>query len=189
VGDAKQIVSASRLATLTGPGGVGKTRLALKVAADVRRAFSDGVWLVELEQLRDPALLVQTVAESLGLRQQSGRPPMAALAEYLAQRQVLLVLDNCEHLVDAVAVLADALLRSCPQLRILATSGAPLGIGGQPAFSAWLYRVVPPLPLPVRPVRDRNSWSSPPARRVTVITLGVALTGLGNGMLPLTAVT
>jgi predicted ATPase len=153
------MVSASRLATLTGPGGVGQTRLALKVAADVRRAFSDGVWLVELEQL-------QTVAESLGLRQQSGRAPMAALAEFLAQRQVLLlVLDNCEHLVDAVAVLADALLRSRPQLRILATSGAPLGIGGQLAFSAWLYRRVPPLPLPVRPVRDRNWWSSPPARR------------------------
>ena len=163
--DVKQMVSASRLVTLTGPGGVGKTRLALKVAVDVRRAFGDGVWLVELDQLRDPALVSHTVAASLGLREQSGRPPMAVLAEYLAQRRLLLVLDNCEHLVDAVAVLADMLLRSRPQLRILATSGAPLRIGGRLAFSAWLYRVVPPLPLPVRPVRDRNSWSSPPARR------------------------
>jgi hypothetical protein len=122
VSDAKRLLSASRLVTLTGPGGVGKTRLALKLAADVRRAFGDGVWLVELDQLRDPALVSDTVAESLGLREQSGRPPIAALAEFLAGRRVLLVLDNCEHLVEAVVVLAGTLLRCCPQLRILATS-------------------------------------------------------------------
>jgi non-specific serine/threonine protein kinase len=131
VSDAKRLLSASRLVTLTGPGGVGKTRLALKLATDLRRAFGDGVWLVELDQLRDPALVPHTVAESLGLREQSSRPPIAALEDYLAQRRALLVLDNCEHLVDAVAVLADTLLRCCPQLRILATSREPLGIGGE----------------------------------------------------------
>jgi predicted ATPase len=90
------------------------------------------VWLVELDQLRGPALVPHTVAESLGLREQSGRPPMAALEEFLAERRVLLVLDNCEHLVDAVAALANALLHSCQHLRILATSREPLGIDGRP---------------------------------------------------------
>jgi non-specific serine/threonine protein kinase len=131
VTEAKRVLSASRLVTLTGPGGVGKTRLALKLAADVRRTFGDGVWLVELDQLRDSALVAHTVAESLGLRGQSGRPPMAALEEFLAERRPLLVLDNCEHLVGTVAALADTLLRSCPHLRILATSREPLGIGGE----------------------------------------------------------
>src|SRR4030081_2316800 len=77
--DAKRLLSASRLVTLTGPGGVGKTRLALKLATDVRRSFGDGVWLVELDQLRDPALLAHTVAATLGLREQSGRPPRGGL--------------------------------------------------------------------------------------------------------------
>jgi non-specific serine/threonine protein kinase len=130
VADAKRLLSASRLVTLTGPAGVGKTRLALKLATDVRRAFGDGMWLVELDQLRNPALLPHTVAKSLGLWEQSGRSPIAALEDYLAERRVLLV-DNCEHLVDAVATLADTLPRSCPQLRILATSREPPGIGGE----------------------------------------------------------
>ena len=136
--------------TLTGPGGVAKTGLALKLAMDVQRAFGDGVWLVELDQLLDPALVPHTVAESLGLREQSGRPPIAALAEFLAERRVLLVLDNCEHLVAAVAMLADTLLRSCPQLHVLATSREPLGIGGEVALP------VPSLSLP-DPRRHRLS--------------------------------
>src|ERR1700716_3771763 len=81
VTDAKRLLSASRLVTLTGPGGVGKTRLALKLATDLRRAFGDGVWLVELDQLLDPALVPHTVAASLGLREQSGRPPIGAAGE------------------------------------------------------------------------------------------------------------
>jgi non-specific serine/threonine protein kinase len=140
--DGKRLLSASRLVTLIGPGGVGKTRLALKLATDVRRSFGDGVWLVELDQLRDSALLAHTVAATLGLREQSGRPLMAALVEYLAQRRVLLVLDNCEHLVEAVAVLADSLLHACPQLRILATSREQLGIPGETT------RPVPSLSVP-----------------------------------------
>jgi non-specific serine/threonine protein kinase len=117
--------------TLTGIGGVGKTRLALRAAADLSRAFRDGVYLVELADLRDPALLRHTVAGALGLREQPRDGQTSFLVEYLAPRQVLLVLDNCEHLIDGCAALAGELLRGCPRLRILATSGQSLGVGGE----------------------------------------------------------
>ncbi|MBP2328567.1 non-specific serine/threonine protein kinase [Kibdelosporangium banguiense] len=150
VTEAKQVLSASHLVTLTGVGGIGKSRLALQVAAQVQRAFDDGVWLVELGELQDPALVEHTMAATLGLREQatlepgeqSRRPPMAMLTEYLAARQVLLVLDNCEHLVDTVAKLVDALLRACPRLRVLATSRERLGVSGEVTLP------VPPLPVP-----------------------------------------
>jgi predicted ATPase/DNA-binding CsgD family transcriptional regulator len=139
VTEAKQMLSASHLVTLTGLGGVGKSRLALRVAAQVQRAFNNGVWLVELGELRDPELVAHTVVATLGLREQATlglgqhveRPPIARLTEYLATRKLLLVLDNCEHLVDAVAKLADALLRACPGLRVLATSRERLGVAGE----------------------------------------------------------
>lgn len=140
--EARRLLSESRLVTLTGPGGVGKTRLALRVASITRRAFADGVWLVEFDQLQDPALVVHTVADSLGLREQSGRPLLQAIEEHLAERRVLLVLDNCEHLVDAAAKLADALLRASPGLQILAASREPLGVRGE------LTLPIPPLPVP-----------------------------------------
>jgi predicted ATPase/DNA-binding CsgD family transcriptional regulator len=140
--EAKRLLSSARLLTLTGPGGVGKTRLALRVSGEVQRAFPDGVWLVELAALHDPALLAVTVAETLGLRDQSVRWGMSVLAEYLSHRRLLLVLDNCEHLVDACAELADTLLRACPELRILATSRQPLGIIGEATLA------VPPLSVP-----------------------------------------
>jgi len=139
--DGKRLLSQHRLLTLTGPGGVGKTRLALRVAADVRRAFGDGVWLVELDQLRDPSLLVHTVANTLRLREDPGALLMPTLVEQLASRQVLLILDNCEHLIEAVAQLADTLIRSCPRVRVLATSREPLGVAGE--------TTLPVLPLPV----------------------------------------
>ena len=101
--EVKRLLAGSRLVTLTGIGGVGKTRLALRTADGLRRAFRDGVWLVRLDQLRDPALVAQAVAGALGLQDRAGYSPAAALAEYLAGRQLLLVLDNCEHLVDAAA--------------------------------------------------------------------------------------
>jgi non-specific serine/threonine protein kinase len=142
VAAAKRQLSDSRLVTMTGPGGVGKTRLALKVAAEVRRAFRDGVWLVELGQLEDQALVVHTVAAALGLREQSGRPLFSALEEHLAQRQLLLVLDNCEHLLDAAAGMVDALLHSCPHLRVLVTSRELLSVDGESLFQ------VPSLSVP-----------------------------------------
>ncbi|MGW0042734.1 ATP-binding protein [Rhodococcus sp. NPDC003348] len=129
--DAKRLLSTSRLVTLTGIGGVGKTRLALRVAEDSRRAFPDGVWLVELGELHDPDLVADTVASGLGLREQPLYPPLALLSDHLVSRNLLLVLDNCEHLIDSIAALAEALLRTCPDLRILATSREPLAIGGE----------------------------------------------------------
>ena len=127
----KQLLSVSRLVTLTGVGGVGKTRLALRAADGVRRAFPDGVWIVELAELRDAALLAQTVATTVGLRDQSSRPPLVVLAEYLADRRLLLELDNCEHLLASCGQLAYALLAACPKLRVLATSRELLGISGE----------------------------------------------------------
>ena len=110
--EVRRLLAGSRLVTLTGVGGVGKTRLAVQAAAGLARAFRDGVWLVRLDQLREEALVAQAVAGALGLQDRAGYAPAAALAEYLAGRQLLLVLDNCEHLVDAAAKLADLLLRA-----------------------------------------------------------------------------
>jgi len=128
---ARGLLAESRLVTLTGIGGVGKTRLALRVAAAAARAFPDGVWLVELDQLTDETLLAQTVAEAVGLRELRGPSAMRALADHLADRQLLLVVDNCEHLVDAVAKLLETLLRGSARLRILATSRTALDIEGE----------------------------------------------------------
>ena len=142
VAKVRWLLGRSRLATLTGVGGVGKTRLALRAAAELRRAFRDGVWLVQLDQLREEALIAQAVAATLGLPQRAADSPAASLAEYLAGRRLLLVLDNCEHLVDAVAKLTDLLLRAAPDLRVLATSRESLNIAGETVLP------VPPLAAP-----------------------------------------
>lgn len=127
----KSALAAARLVTLVGTGGVGKTRLALRSAADLRRGIPDGVWLVELAGLEDAELVTQTVMISLGLRDESSQWPVSRLIEYVASKRLLLVLDNCEHLLDACAVLADAVLREAPSLRILATSTQALGVNGE----------------------------------------------------------
>lgn len=132
----------TRMLTLTGPGGVGKTRLALRVAGQVERAFPDGVWLVELAALRDPALLDRAVADAVGLRDQSARSSREALATYLRDKRLLLVLDNCEHLGDECAILTAGLLSASPKLRILATSRKALNVRGEHILP------VPPLPVP-----------------------------------------
>src|SRR5215472_13615857 len=119
VAEVRRLLAGSHLVTLTGVGGVGKTRLALRAAAGLARAFPGGVWLVQLDQLRDEALVAQAVAGAQGLQDRAGFSPEEVLAEYLAGRQLLLVLDNCEHLVDAVAKLAESLLRAAPGLRVL----------------------------------------------------------------------
>jgi predicted ATPase/DNA-binding CsgD family transcriptional regulator len=124
-------MSSARMVTLVGPGGVGKTRLALRSATDLRRGIPDGVWLAELASLRDPELITKTVMTALGLRDESSRWPVTRLVEYLADKRLLIVLDNCEHLLDACALLADALLREAPSLRILATSRQPLAVAGE----------------------------------------------------------
>ncbi|WP_305094426.1 LuxR C-terminal-related transcriptional regulator [Prescottella sp. R16] len=139
---AKRQLVQSRLVTSTGIGGVGKTRLALHVAHEVAREFPDGVWFVELAELHDPELVPDTVASVFGLQEQSTGSPTDLLVEHLAGRTALLVLDNCEHLVDSVAKLVDVLLRDCPMLRILATSRESLGVGGESVLR------VGPLPVP-----------------------------------------
>lgn len=139
---AKRLLSTSRLVTMTGVGGVGKTRLALRAADATRRAFGDGVWLIELGEFANPALLVDRVAAEFGLQERSVRPPLELLTEYLVHRQMLMVLDNYEHLIEAVAEMTQTLLRTCPALRIIATSREPLGIGGEVVMR------VPPLAIP-----------------------------------------
>lgn len=129
--EVKSALSGARLVTLVGPGGVGKTRLALRSATDLSRGIADGVWLVELAALRDAELVTQAVMTSLGLRDELSRWPVSRLIDYVASKRLLIVLDNCEHLLDACAVLADAVLREAPSLRILATSRQPLGVAGE----------------------------------------------------------
>ncbi len=129
-----QALFSTRLLTLSGAGGVGKTRLALQVAAEVLEEFPDGVWLVELAALPDPELVPQTVATVLGIREQSGRPVLTTIEESLRARRLLFVLDNCEHLIAACARFAHDLLRTCAHLRILATSREALGIAGETAW-------------------------------------------------------
>jgi len=121
----------SRLVTLVGVGGVGKTRLAVAVASDIRRAFPDGVWFVDLAPLQDEDLLASTVASALRLQSRSRQWAPAALARQLANRHLLFVLDNCEQLRHACAVLVDSLARECPELRVLATSRQALDIAGE----------------------------------------------------------
>jgi predicted ATPase/transcriptional regulator with XRE-family HTH domain len=133
---------AARLVTLTGPGGTGKTRLSLQVAGELLDAFPDGVWLVELASLADPALVPQTVAVALGLREEVGRPVLDTLIDYVRTRTTLLILDNCEHLVEACARLAETLLRRCPNVYILASSRETMSVLGEMTYH------VPPLSFP-----------------------------------------
>ena len=142
IGEAKRALAMTRLLTLTGVGGSGKTRLALEVARDCVGAYPDGVWLVELAGLSEESLVPQAVAAALGVAEQPGRPITDALVGALRDKQLLLMVDNCEHLIEAAARLVDALLDSCPRLRVLATSREPLELAGE------VKRPVPPLSAP-----------------------------------------
>ena len=140
--ETKRMLAMTGLLTLTGTGGCGKTRLALEVARDLVGTYQDGVWLVELAPLSEGALVPQVIAGTLGVQEQPGRPLVESLLEALGDKEMLLVLDNCEHLIDAAARLAKTLLDSCSRLRVLATSREPLGV---PDESGWL---VPSLSTP-----------------------------------------
>ena len=129
-----ELLGGMRLLTLTGAGGCGKTRLALQAAADAMDGHPDGVWWVELARLEEAALVPAAVIDALGLRELPGWGPLQTLVAYLAARRALFVLDNCEHLIDACAELADGLLRACPSLKMLATSRAPLGVPGETSW-------------------------------------------------------
>src|SRR5262249_1083061 len=138
----KRLLSSTHLLTLTGPGGTGKTRLALEVAITLLGEYPHGVWLVELAPLADPTLVVQTVASTLGVREQPQRSIVDALLDYVRAKTLLLILDNCEHLIEACAHLAETLLPAAPRLKIGASSREALGIAGETAYR------VPSLPLP-----------------------------------------
>jgi predicted ATPase/class 3 adenylate cyclase len=128
------IAGGSRLVTITGPGGIGKSRLAMQVATEAQDDTSDGVWLVELAPVAEPELVARTVAAVLRVREEPGQPVLDTLADAVGDRHLLVVLDNAEHVLGAVAKLADAVMRSCPQARLLVTSREPLGIGGEHVF-------------------------------------------------------
>jgi len=132
--EVRRLLTASRLVTLTGAGGSGKTRLALQVAAGLLDTYPDGLWLVELAPLADPALVPAAVAKALGLQSPPGRPILDTLREHLRGQTALLVLDNCEHLIGACAQLAEALLQACPGLSCLTTSREALGVLGETAY-------------------------------------------------------
>ena len=142
VGEAAALLDEYRLVTVTGPGGVGKTRLAGEVARRVAGRFADGVWLVELAAVQEPALVPAAVAVALGLRQPPGMSIVESLAAVLARQQLLVVLDNCEHVAEAVARLCGALLPAADDVRILATSRELVGIAGEARYR------LPPLTLP-----------------------------------------
>jgi class 3 adenylate cyclase len=145
LGEARKLLSSARLLTLIGPGGTGKTRLSFQLAADQLSDFKDGVWLVELAQLSGPSFILSTVASVLELHEVQGIQLIHVVVDYLRAKQLLLLLDNCEHLVEASAQIADQLLHACPQLKIIASSREALGIDGETVFR------VPSLSLPGTP--------------------------------------
>jgi predicted ATPase/DNA-binding CsgD family transcriptional regulator len=142
LGQLREAFGETRLLTLTGAGGCGKTRLALQTVADCLGGYSDGAWWVELALLAEPELLGDALAEALGIRPLPGRTALQAACAHLAAHRVVVVLDNCEHLLVAAGQAAEALLRACPRLTVLATSRAPLGLSGE---TDWR---VPSLSLP-----------------------------------------
>jgi predicted ATPase/class 3 adenylate cyclase len=132
--EVKQLLSAHRLVTLTGSGGAGKSRLSLQVGMECLPEFPDGVWLVELAPVTDPALIPQTLLSTFNLREDRHRSVLDVLIDYLRGKNLLLVLDNCEHLIEACAQISNSLLQGCPKLRILASSREALGITGEVAY-------------------------------------------------------
>jgi predicted ATPase/DNA-binding CsgD family transcriptional regulator len=171
-----ELLTESSLLTLTGPGGVGKSRLALQAAASMSTEYRDGVWLVELAPLREPDELLQAIAAVLGVSGAPGWPLGKALVAHLLNKRTLLILDNCEHLVGACAEMAITLLRACPHLRILATGREPLGVAGETVLS------VPPLSTPLEPgeATDAELWRYEAVRlfieRATAVRPGFSLT-------------
>ncbi|MDX6323147.1 MAG: hypothetical protein QOF52_3005, partial [Propionibacteriaceae bacterium] len=132
----------ARLVSLVGPGGVGKTRLGVRAATDLGRGFANGAWWVELAEIRDAALVTNAVLAALDLREQAETTPLQVLSSHLRDRELLLLLDNCEHVIDASAHLVAEVLRAAPNVRVITTSREPLQLPGEHVVP------VPPLELP-----------------------------------------
>jgi predicted ATPase/DNA-binding SARP family transcriptional activator len=167
----KQCLAQHRLMTLTGSGGIGKTRMAIRAAREVVAEYPQGVWLAELAPVADPRLVPQAVAAVWDVREEQGRPLQVTLADYLREKTLLLVLDNCEHVIDASSQLAGTLLQRCPGLRILATSREALGIAGE-----FVVRV-PSLSLPATGPASRATLEGSEAVRLFVSRAATALPG------------
>ncbi len=134
IAEVEDLLSEFRLVSILGPGGAGKTRISLQIAAAVLDRFQDGVWLVTLDSTSDPAAVTRVVAEAVGVREQPGRTLLSSLQSALREKNLLILLDNCEHLVEACADLVDDLLHGCPSIRVLCTSREPLNIAGERKF-------------------------------------------------------
>ena len=156
------LLGATRLLTLTGPGGVGKTRLAMRLAEQSAPDYPDGVWVCQLAGIREEALAVEAVATVLEVQRRQGHSILQGLVEVLQSRQLLVVFDNCEHLLDPVAEIADSILTACPRVRVITTSREPLGIDGE------VVRPVGPLPLPREGETDPVMALESPAVRLFV---------------------
>jgi len=146
----KKLFSVTRLLTLLGPGGTGKTRLSLQVGADLIDGYANGVYIAELAPVSDPAMIVQTIIDSLELKPEPGRTPEEILNDYLSEKEMLIILDNCEHLINECAGIAEKLLRNCPKIKIIATSREALNCSGEQTYR-----------LPSLSVPDKSIVNSP----------------------------
>jgi len=173
----RKALASARLVSLVGPGGVGKTRLGVRAATDLGRGFADGAWWVELAEVRDAALVTGAVVSALDLRDQAATEPLQILVSYLRDRELLLLVDNCEHVLDASAGLVADVLRGAPNVRVIATSREPLQVPGEHVLP------VPPLELP--PVGDEQPLSQ--LRQNEAITLFAERAAAASGTFSLTA--
>ena len=148
VAEVKKLLSTSRLVTLTGSGGCGKTRLSVQIASEIQSDYANGVWLAELAPVTDPALVPQTLLSIFKLREDSHRSMLEVLIDYLRTKTLLLILDNCEHLIEACAQISETLLHACPKLRVLASSREALGIAGEVAYRVPSLNVPDPAHIP-----------------------------------------
>jgi predicted ATPase/class 3 adenylate cyclase len=171
IAEVKGLLETARLVTLTGSGGVGKTRLGIQVAGDLLESFLDGVWLCELASINDPVQVPQAAARAIGLRAVNDKQVQYALAEYLSKKTCLIVLDNCEHLIDTCAKLSEALLQFAPKIRILASSREALGVPGERAY------MVPPLSFPNAKTPTVSMLVAAEAARLFIERASTALPG------------
>jgi predicted ATPase/DNA-binding SARP family transcriptional activator len=172
----ERLISTHRLVTLAGPGGTGKTRLSLQAAGRILASFPQGVWLVELAPLADPAHVPAAIAAALGLREEAGRPALTILTDFLRAKKILIVLDNCEHLVEECAQLAETLLSQCAELRLLASSREALGVSGEVPFRVPSLSTPDVRQLPAIEVLTKYEAVRLFVERATTIQPGFALT-------------